>query len=380
MTAIHRLYAITHSLYSGRARSYLIKQGIAFQELSTGHESFKAEVLPKGKLPTIPTLVTPAGEVIRDGAAIIEHFEAASGRPCLPPGPRQQIVSALFDVIGTDGLLRPAMHYRWNFPEDNLDFIRHHFLYSQRNTPQREEKTEHMMGRMRYAAQIFGVTEQSQELVEALYLEYLDALNAHFEQYPYLLGWRPCIGDFGLLAPMYAHLGRDPYPARLMQQRAARVYRWVERMNRADQDVPEYFAAGTDFLGDDDVPETLLAVLRVLAEDFIPETRAAADRINAWLGENQPEAGAPAVTRLSGGAGNAEFSLRGQTISALAQPYRFYLLQRVQAIYAGMATGDQESVRRMLDTCGMSAILTTKLDRQMGRADNLEVWLARNPV
>ena len=111
-TGIHRLYAITHSLYSGRARSYLIKQGIPFRELSTGHESFKAEVLPKGKLPTIPTLVTPGGEVIRDGAAIIEHFEAASGRPCRPTGPRQQIVSALFDVIGTDGLLRPAMHYR----------------------------------------------------------------------------------------------------------------------------------------------------------------------------------------------------------------------------------------------------------------------------
>lgn len=142
MTDVHRLYAITHSLYSGRARAYLIKQGIPFQELSTGHESFKAEVLPKGKLPTIPTLVTPAGEVIRDGAAIIEHFGAANGRPCQPAGPRQQIISALFDVIGTDGLLRPAMHYRWNFPEDNLEFVGYHFLHSQRDTPQRQEKSK----------------------------------------------------------------------------------------------------------------------------------------------------------------------------------------------------------------------------------------------
>ncbi|MFT7285988.1 MAG: glutathione S-transferase [Halieaceae bacterium] len=184
--------------------------------MSAGHESFKADVLRKGKLATIPTLLAPQGEVIRDGAAIIEHFEAANGRPSRPPGPRQQIVSALFDVIGTDGLLRPAMHYRWNFPEDNLDFIHYHFLYFQRDTPQRKDKTEHMMGRMRHVALLFGVSEQSRELVEELYLEYLDALNAHFGQYPYLLGWRPSIGDFGLLAPMYAHLGRDPYPARLM--------------------------------------------------------------------------------------------------------------------------------------------------------------------
>ena len=374
MTQLHRLYAITHSLYSGRARAYLIKRGIAFQELSTGHESFKAEVLPQGKLPTIPTLVTPEGEVIRDGAAIIEHFEAANGRPCQPRGPRQQIISALFDVIGTDGLLRPAKHYRWNYPEENLEFIRYHFLYSQRDTLQRQDKTDYMMDRMRYAAQIFGVTEQSQGLVEELYLEYLDALNAHFEQYPYLLGWQPCIGDFGLLAPMYAHLGRDPHPARLMQQRATRVYRWVERMNRADQDAPEYFTAGTDFLADDEVPETLLAVLRVLAEDFVPETRAAAECINDWLGEHRPEAGTAAVGRLANPLGNGDFTVRGQAISALAQPYRFYLLQRVQAIYASLVASDRASVEQMLKACGMSEILSITLDRQLVRADNLEVW------
>ena len=138
---------------------------------------------------------------------------------------------------------------------------------------------------------IFGVTEQSQKLVEDLYLEYLDALNAHLESYPYLLGWRPCIGDFGLLAPMYAHLGRDPHPARLMQQRAPAVYRWVERMNREDQDAPEFFNAGSDFLANDEVPETLVEVLKILAEDFVPETLAAADLINGWLGKHQPEGG-----------------------------------------------------------------------------------------
>jgi glutathione S-transferase len=376
MTDVHRLYAITHSLYSGRARAYLIKQGIAFQELSTGHESFKAEVLPKGKLATIPTLVTPGGEVIRDGAAIIEHFEASNGRPSQPAGPRQQIISALFDVIGTDGLLRPAMHYRWNFPQDNLDFVRYHFLHSQRDAPQREEKTEAMMDRMRHVAMVFGVTEQSSDLVETLYLEYLDALNAHFEQYPYLLGWQPCIGDFGLIAPMYAHLGRDPHPARLMQKRATRVYRWVERMNRADQDAPEYFNAGTDFLTDDELPETLLAVLRVLAEDFVPETQAAAEFINTWLAENKPEAGSPAVGRLAMSMGSSEFSLRGETIKAVAQPHRFYLLQRVQAVYDSLGTQDQQSVTAMLDACGMSAVLTTRLDRKITRADNLEVWEA----
>jgi glutathione S-transferase len=374
MSKTHRLYAITHSLYSGRARSYLIKHQIPFQELSTGHESFKTEVLPKGKLATIPTLVTPEGEVIRDGAAIIEHFEAASDRPSRPTGPKQRIISALFDVIGTDGLLRPAMHYRWNFPEDNLAFVRYHFLHSQRDTPERSEKTEAMMNRMRHAAMIFGVTEQTQAVVESLYLDYLEALNTHFKQYPYLLGWRPSIGDFGLIAPMYAHLGRDPHPAKLMQQRAVSVYRWVERMNRYDQDVPEFFNAGTDFVEDDVVPESLMAVLRVLAEDFVPETLAAADAINGWLADNKPEAGTPAVGRLAQAPGTATFDLRGETIQALAQPNRFYLLQRVQDDYASLSEAEKVGVDAVLGESGMAAILHASLGRRIERKDNLEVW------
>ena len=374
MSKTHRLYAITHSLYSGRARSYLIKHQIPFQELSTGHESFKTEVLPKGKLATIPTLVTPEGEVIRDGAAIIEHFEAANGRPSRPTGPKQRIISALFDVIGTDGLLRPAMHYRWNFPEANLAFVRYHFLHSQRDTPERSDKTEAMMNRMRHAAMIFGVTEQTQTVVESLYLDYLEALNTHFEQYPYLLGWRPSVGDFGLIAPMYAHLGRDPHPAKLMQQRAVSVYRWVERMNRYDQDVPEFFNAGNDFVEDDQVPESLIAVLRVLAEDFVPETLAAADAINGWLADNKPEAGTPAVGRLAQAPGTATFELRGKTIEALAQPHRFYLLQRVQNDYASLPEADKAGVDAVLGESGMAAILHATLGRRIERKDNLEVW------
>ena len=374
MAKPHILYAMTHSLYSGSARSYLIKHQIPFQELSTGHESFKVEVLPKGKLPTIPTLVTPEGEVIRDGAAIIEHFEAALGRPSRPTGPKQRIISALFDVIGTDGLLRPAMHYRWNFPEDNLAFVRYHFLNSQRGTSERSEKTEAMMNRMRHAAMIFGVTEQSQGAVESLYLDYLEALNAHLEKYPYLLGWRPSIGDFGLIAPMYAHLGRDPHPATLMQQRAVSVHRWVERMNRYDQDVPEFFNAGTDFVEDYEIPKSLMAVLRVLAEDFVPETLAAADVINGWLAENNPEAGAPAVGRLAQAPGTASFVLRGETIEALAQPHRFYLLQRVQDDYASLSETDKVGVDAVLGQSAMGAILEATLSRRIERADNLEVW------
>ncbi len=370
MTENYKLYAISHSLYSGRARSYLIKNRIPFEELSSGHESFKAEVLPKAKLPTLPTLVTPSGEVIRDGAAIIDHFESNNGRAFAPRTPKQGLISLLFDVIGAEGLLRPAMHYRWNFPEDNLDFVRYHFYHSQRVTDTRDAKTDGMMDRMRHAAMMFGVSDERVELVETLYQEYLAALDAHFSELPYLLGWRPCIGDFGLLAPMFAHLGRDPVPLRIMQQRAPRVYRWVERMNRPDQDVFEFFDAGSDWLNNDDVPQSLIDVLKILAEDFVPETRAAAEVINRWLTDNSPERGT-AVDRF---VGTATFAVRGQSITAGAQPYRFYLLQRVQDYFVSLDAEAKRAVQDMLAQCDMHPLLDIRLDRRIGREDNLEIW------
>ena len=365
------LYAITHSLYSGRARAYLIKNNIPFEERSTGHESFKAEVLPKSKLPTIPTLVTTDGEVIRDGAAIIEHFEARNGRPCRPTSPRQAIVSALFDLIGSEGLLRPAMHYRWNYQQENKDFIHYHFFHSQRVTPEREAKTQYMMGKMQDAAKMWGVSEESEQLVESLYQDFLMALNRHLSETPYLLGWQPCIGDFGLLAPMYAHLGRDPVPARLMQQQAPRVYRWVERMNRADADMPEFFDPGSGFLSNDLVPETLLEVLSILAEDLVPETLAAAQVINQWLDENQP----PPRAKMERAYGFASFELRGHKLSALAQPYRFFMLQVVQDIYAALDSKQRDQVDSLMAACGLAQLMDIKLNRRLGREGNLEIWL-----
>ncbi len=372
----HTLYGITHSLYAGRARSYLIKSGTPFRELSSGHESFKAEVLPESKLATIPVLVTPEGEVIRDGGAIIEHFEKGNLRPFQPSSPKQQIMSTLFDLIGTSGLLRPAMHYRWNFPEENNEFLQYHFLHSQPEHPEREAKSQYMMSKMQHAGRLFGVVEETAELVETLYLEFLDALNQHLSEYPYLLGWKPSIGDFGLIAPLYAHLGRDPAPLRIMQQRAVRVARWVERMNRADQDALEFFNPGDNYLEDDMIPETLVAVLRVLAEDLVPETHAAALTINQWLAENQPEPGTSAQGLLANRMfGMAQFSLRGQAISAVAQSYRFVVLQKLQQQYAQLDAAQQQDVTNLLQRCGLETLLTISLDRQLGWSENQDIWL-----
>ena len=370
------LYSAPHSLYAGRARAYLIKRSIPFEERFVGHRSF-TEIKPIGKLPTIPTLVTPNGEVIRDGAAIIDHFESSFGRLFRPISPLQDMVSSLFDVIGSEGLRRPAMHYRWNFPEDNDEFLHYHFFSLFRpDTPDREQKTISVMEMLRTTTKMRGVTGDTKDLVEALYIELLDALNSHFQHTPYLLGGSPCIGDFGMLAPLYGHLARDPKPATLMKKRAPRVYRWVERMNRASQDAPEYFDCGTDFFQNDGIPETLMAVLRVVSQDFVPETIASAKFLNLWLSEQNPETGTTAIFQLgTSPLGSVEFQVRDHTINAAIVPYRHFQLQRIHQIFNEVETKTQIRIKQILKSCNMADILNVRLNRTIGRKDNLEVWL-----
>jgi hypothetical protein len=47
----------------------------------------------------------------------------------------------------------------------------------------------------------------------------------------------------------------------------------------------------------------------------------------------------------------------------------------MQDVYDGLSETDQSNVRDMLDACDMTALLDMRLTREMGRANNLEVWL-----
>ena len=126
------------------------------------------------------------------------------------------------------------------------------------------------------------------------------------------------------------------------------------------------------YLDDDEIPETLIDLLGVMAQDFVPETLAAAEAINAWISRQGELAPGAACVR---GVGTCEFDVRGTVVSALAQPYRFYLLKRAQDEYAALDADDRHSLDAMLESCNMTVLLDATLTRDIGRKDNLEVWL-----
>ena len=376
-----KLYTWSVSLYSGKARAYLIKQHIDFDDISPADPHYDAHIRPTIGRWIIPVMETPDGDIVQDGAAIIDWFESKkmARQPAYPQTPRHLISSLIMEMFGGEGMLRPAMHYRWNFDEDNLDFILQQFgLFAMPHLPveERRDMALHAAGRMRKAAVQFGVTEDTKSEIEAAYEEMMGELDAHFATQPYLLGGAPTIGDYGLFASLYAHLGRDPHPLTMMQEKAQMLFRWTERMRNPSADMVEFIGRDESLLEDDAIPDTLRTLLRRVAADYLPEIEAMVSFTNDWLADNQPaENEVVGGESLGRGIGKCLFEWRGKQLEVVVMPYRIFMLQRIQDAYDGLNEDGQKAVDALLDESGLGAIITARCTRRVERQNHREVWV-----
>ncbi|MGB0262395.1 MAG: glutathione binding-like protein [Henriciella sp.] len=374
----YKLYGMAASLYTGKVRAYMRRNQIPFIEEKAGGERFNTVVREAVGRWIIPVIETPDGDFVQDGTDILDHFEAKgySTQSIYPEDPRLKTIAYLFELFGSEGMLRAAMHYRWNFDETNLKFLQHTFEDVLPNGLTKEERDTvflHASGRMRKAAINFGVTPETYQTVEDSYAEFLSLFEAHLEDRPFLLGGYPTIGDYGLFSPLYAHLARDPKPLHLMQTTAPRVYRWTERMNAPEHVIDERMLKSGDVLFDGNViPETLKALMRFIAEDYLPEISAHVAFTNQWLAEQTDSKLAP--TSLGRGIGMAEFNWRGHTVKTAVMPYRTYLLQRLHDSFDGLKADEQASVRALLSETNLAEILELRSSRRVIRKNHLEAW------
>lgn len=380
-SSLYTLYGMPASLYTGKVRAYLRKQGIAFVEHAMGTTHFRETVVPMIGRFIVPVLETPEGSLIQDGAAIIDYCEARglARMSAFPDTPKQRTIAHLFELFGGEGLLRPAMHYRWNFPAENEHFLRTEFCqHIAPGMPEDQQAAvfDFAAGRMKTAMELFGVNAASIPVVETSYAEFLSLFEAHLKHAPYLLGGRPSIGDYGLLAPLFAHLGRDPKPADLMRRTAPRVARWVERMNSPGLDMAEYVSQAPEWFADDAVPPTLLALMRYVADDYLGEIAAHAAFVN-WYLEAHPdvETGSPVGGKASKRMlGRTDLSWRGLALSVGVFPYRLWLLQRVQEAAVRGTPEAHAQTRSIFRDAGLELLLDLRTHRRVERQGNREVW------
>jgi glutathione S-transferase len=362
------LYGSPHSLYTGKVRSFLRKQGIAYRETPPSDPHFTGTVVPKIGRGIIPVVELGDGTLVQDTVDIIDHFERAGVRyTAYPPTPRQRTVAHLFELYAVLGLTRHAMHYRWSYLAEQEAFLRDAFGVG--GDPERTAAT---MARMNSYLPVLGVSDETIPAIEDSYRQLLGGLEAHFALHPYLLGNQPSIGDYSLFGPLFAHLGRDPVPLAIMQCAAPKVFRWTERMHAPDLDLVEYGDACDQpgFAADDAIPATLGPVLDQIAAELLPGLTDRLEVLQAHVASGAARPGQPVTAKLHQRIiGQAETSFRGVAYTGGVQPYTFFLWQRLRD-----AAGDSDTVRELFAAHGLSPLLEAKLPIRVERAGNIEVW------
>ncbi|MHB0777523.1 glutathione S-transferase family protein [Halomonas sp. WWR20] len=357
----YTLYGTEFSLYTGKARAYLRYKGIPYREKLSTLGVYKRIIVPKTGVRFIPVLETPQGEVIQDTTVIIDCLEARfTQRAIYPTTPRQRLVALLLELYADEWLVIPAMHYRWSFPEQNERFIMAEFgkvaapwapAFIRRRLAR--SRAGHFSGML----PTLGISPATAPAIEQWYITLLGILDTHFSRHRYVLGDRASMADFGLIAPLYAHLYRDPAPGAIMRRDAPHVAQWVERMFEPEP------AIG-DWLADDAIPDTLLSLLRLQFEEQFPVLRDTVEAVARWVETHPGE-------RLPRRIGQHRFRIGEAEGERSLMPFPQWMLQRPLDYYRSLTGPERDSVDALLARCaGLKAMqleIPCRLERRHNR-------------
>ncbi len=369
------LYGAQCSLYTGKVRSYLRKNAIPFAECSPSHPHYRDAVLPAVKNHRIPVVEFDDATMVQDSAAILDAFEQRFPKIARPAG-GLRVVELFLEAYAERSLLKAAMHYRWSFPEENRAFILGEFgriLAFGSGPAAWHQVGEAIAGRMSAYLPPLGIDAQSIGAIEASYLKLLARLNAHFELYPYILGDTPSRADYGLMGPLYAHLGRDPHPLRIMQREAPLVFRWVERMNAAEISTPEFPDRAPTFFDETNMPPTFRAILKQAVAEYAGEVEATAQAFAEWCAKHPAKTSRALVSDKGEDQptfGRVEYPLENATVRQMSSGHTLWMMQRALDAHTAVDDAAKDRTRVLFAEAGGASLLDLKLARRLTRIDN----------
>jgi glutathione S-transferase len=352
------LYAWPLSYYSGKARAYLRYKAIPHVEKPARVWDFRT-IKAKTGATVMPVVVTPEGEWLQDTAHIIDTLERRFPRaPVAPPTPCQKLAAAILEAWGDEFWVPSAMHYRWSFPQENFPMFQRQggdFLLP--FAPRFVKNV--LIARAARLMQSFlpglGVVPGQLKAIEAWTEATLDLLDRHFAAQPYLLGSRPSVGDFGLIGPLFAHLGRDPYPKRVLVEPRRHLAAWIARMQDSAQ------PHGGSFVPDDEVPATLDPLFRAIFAEFWPFLERTQREVTQAL---------PSLPRgrgFSRSLGPVESPLGGGVFRRRATPFSLWKAQRVLDAYRGFGPADKAAADAWLARVGGERAMALKIEPRLKR-------------
>ena len=344
----YRFHAFEVSYFSAMVRPALRYKQLWYEELRAD----LGEIQRRTGLGFIPIVVTPDDDTWQDTSEILDHLERVHPEPALfPPSPVQRMAAHLVELYVDEFATIPAMHYRWGSELGEATArARFEAMIGSR------ELAKAAADRMAAARLALGASDEAAPAIEAHTRDLLDALSAHFEAHPYLLGARMSLADCALMGPLYGHLFTDLVSRRLLLETAVPVVGWIERCNFPDAD------RQGEWLAEDALAPSLREVLGVMGRDAAPVILDGTRSFETWADDRPTDLEEP--PRI---VGTAETSLRGTPLQRAVQSYSLWMLQRTLDAYRALGEEPRRAVGEALAGTGWEEVLAYEPRHRLGK-------------
>ncbi|MFZ6745803.1 glutathione S-transferase family protein [Undibacterium sp. JH2W] len=349
----YQLHGWHLSYFTGKVMCYLNYKKIPYDYQQVNFWTLTRTGKRKTGEVVMPLLVTPDENWLQDSSVMIDHLEARFPRaPVIPTSPVQKFASYLMEAWGDEWWVPIAMHTRWNYQENYALFEREAGSALLPHFPRFVQKraVAFIASKLRGMLHAVGIRPEQYRMMNEWTINMLDLLEQHFVKHNYLFGDVPTIGDFGLVGTMYGHLGRDPWPARVLVAPRPHLRAWIDRMAAGK-------AASASLLAEDALAPTLTPVFKIICAEFIPMVAAINQQVKAV------QANAPAGKTLPRRLDDISMPMGGQQFSRVALPYTLWMVQRCLDQLAAMNTVEQAKVRQWLQSVGGADLLTLEIPR-----------------
>ncbi|MBK6508684.1 MAG: glutathione S-transferase family protein [Haliea sp.] len=321
------VYGSSISYFTGKLENYLRLKGIPYQLQALSRPHAVKRVRQHTGSTQMPALSLGDGRWMTDSTAIIQWMETEfPTQAVIPHDPLQRFFSLLLEDYADEWLWRPAMHYRWHYPE-GARYASSHLarelaaevpvpVFLKRWSITRRQRNGYTTGD--------GITADQVPGVEAIFRRTLDSLEAIFQRRPFLLGDKPSLADIGFSGPFFRHFGLDPVPAQIMRQSAPAVWEWIARLWNYGQQTD----AGALLQG---IPADWGTILRDIGEHYLPYLCANVDAVAAGR------------RRFDADIGGVRYR------KARWSHYRVWCLQQLRMHYRALPPDDQSTARDLLE-------------------------------
>ena len=262
----YKIFGSEMSPYSIKVRAYVRFKKIPHQWINRSKKN-RPEFNKLAKIPLIPLVLSPSGEVLQDSTPIIEALEELFLSPSIvPDAPVLKFLSILLEEFGDEWVNKIMFHNRWWNEVDQASAAR---ILAMSSEPEEEtnwgEIEAGIKTRMIGRREFVGSSEGTAGLIDEYRDSLIACLEKHFQNRSYLFGERPCLGDFGIASEIY-ELSSDPTGSGLLRSRAPKTLAWAYRMLEPREDGP--------YESWEELMPTLRPILREVGQLFLPWSSA----------------------------------------------------------------------------------------------------------